>query len=96
MRYFISSLSVDVIEIARAIRKHWMVKSYHWHLDVTFREDANHTIDKDAAYNLNIVKKIAINILKIFDVGLKKISLKGKRFLISMNVEKYLEELLAL
>ena len=96
MRYFISSLPLDINQISRAIRKHWMVESYHWHLDVTFREDANHTIDKDAAYNLNIVRKIAINILKIFDVGLKKISLKGKRFMISMNVEKYFEELLAL
>jgi len=96
MRCFISSLPLDVKEIARAIRKHWMVESYHWHLDVTFREDANHTIDKDAAYNLNIVKKIAINILRILDVGIKKISLKGKRFMISMNVEKYLDELLML
>jgi predicted transposase YbfD/YdcC len=41
-----------VEEAARAIRGHWMVESYHWHLDVTFREDANHTLDKAAAYNL--------------------------------------------
>ena len=46
-----------------------MVKSYHWHLDVTFREDANHTIEKDSAYNLNIMKKMAINTLKLVDVG---------------------------
>ena len=32
-RYFISSLPLDVNEVARAIRKHWMVESYHWHLD---------------------------------------------------------------
>jgi len=96
VRYYISSLPLDVKEMARAIRGHWMVESYHWHLDVTFREDANHTIDKDAAYNLNIVKKIAINTLKLFDVGQKNISLKGKRYMISMNVEKYLEKLLAL
>jgi len=95
-RYFISSLPEDVKEIARAIRGHWMVESYHWHLDVTFREDANHTLDKDSAYNLNIIKKIAINTLKLFDVGLKNVSLKGKRFIISMNVEKYLEQLMAL
>ena len=95
-RYFISSLPVDVNETARAIRKHWMVESFHWHLDVTFREDANHTIDKDAAYNLNIVKKIAINILKLFDVGLKNVSLKGKRFMIGLNVEEHLEKLLEL
>jgi predicted transposase YbfD/YdcC len=34
-RYFISSLPLDVKEAARAIRKHWMVESYHWHLDVS-------------------------------------------------------------
>lgn len=33
-RYFISSLLLDVNEIARAIRGHWMVESFHWHLDV--------------------------------------------------------------
>jgi len=95
-RYFISSLPLNVKEIARAIRGHWMVESYHWHLDVTFREDANHTLDKVAAYNLNIIKKIAINTLKLFDVGLKNVSLKGKRFIISMNIEKRLEEIMLL
>ena len=58
-RYFISSLPVGVKEIARAIRGHWMVESYHWHLDVTFREDDNRTVDKQAAYNLNVLRKHA-------------------------------------
>ena len=96
VRYFISSLPLDVKEMARAIRKHWMIESYHWHLDVTFREDVNKTIDKAAAYNLNIIKKIAINTLKLLDVGLKNVSLKAKRYMISINVEKHLEKLLAL
>ena len=68
-RYFISSLPVNVQEAAGAIRGHWMVESYHWHLDVTFREDASHTLNKAAAYNLNIVKKMAINTLKVLEVG---------------------------
>ena len=93
-RYFISSLPLDVEETARAVRGHWMVESYHWHMDVTFREDANHTIDKDAAYNLNIVRKISLNILKLLDVGRKNVSLKGRRFMISLNVEKYLDMLM--
>ncbi|GHU82674.1 putative transposase [Clostridia bacterium] len=95
-RYFISSLPVDVNEIARAIRGHWMVESYHWHLDVTFREDANRTIDKQAAFNLNIVRKLALNILKLLEVGKKPRSLKKKRFAIGTNPEKHLERLLAL
>jgi len=97
VRYFISSLPLDVNEIARAIRGHWMVESYHWHLDVTFREDANHTIEKDSAYNLNIMKKMAINTLKLVDVGVKKkIRLKGKRYIIGANFEKYFETIMVI
>ena len=96
VRYFISSISLNIDEIARAIRGHWMVESYHWHLDVTFREDANHTLKKDAAYNLNIMKKMAINTLKSVDVGMKRVSLKNKRYMISMNFEKYVDIILAI
>jgi len=95
-RYFISSLPVEVKEIARAIRGHWMVESYHWHLDVTFREDDNHTIEKQAAYNLNILRKLAINVLKIFDAGKRPMSLRMKRFAIGTNPEKHLESILNL
>jgi predicted transposase YbfD/YdcC len=95
-RYFISSLPVNAREAARAIRGHWMVESYHWHLDVTFREDGNHTLNKAAAYNLNIVKKMAINTLRLMDVGIARVSMKNKRYLISMNFRRYLDILMAL
>jgi len=94
-RYFISSLPLDVDEIARAIRGHWMVESLHWHLDVTFREDDNHTADKQAAFNLNIMKKLALCVLKLYDTG-KKMSLRMKRFTICTNTEKHLERILDL
>ena len=55
-----------------------MVESYHWHLDVTFREDGNHTLEKQAAYNLNIIRKLALNILKIAEVGRRPLSMKRK------------------
>jgi predicted transposase YbfD/YdcC len=95
-RYFISSLPVNVEEAARAIRGHWMVESYHWHLDVTFREDANHTADKQASYNLNIIRKLAINTLRLLDMDIKNVSLKGKRFIIGCNPNKYIDMLMAL
>ena len=95
-RYFISSLPLDVKEVARAIRGHWMVESYHWHLDVTFREDENKTIEKQAAFNLNIIRKLAINALKIFAVGEKPLSLRMKRFSIGTIPEKHLENILNL
>jgi len=94
-RYFISSLPLNALTVARAIRGHWMVESHHWHLDVTFREDDNHTLEKQSAFNLNILKKLALNVLKIFDVG-KKLSLKKKRFKIGTNPEKHLKSILEL
>jgi len=95
VRYFISSLPLCIDDAARAIRSHWMVESYHWHLDVTFREDANQTLEKDSAFNLNIVKKIALNTLKFIDLGFKGISIKNKRLVIGWDFEKYFETIIA-
>ena len=96
VRYFISSLPLDVSEIARAIRGHWMVESYHWHLDVTFREDNNHTIEQQAAFNLNIIRKLALTVLKIYEANSKPLSLKKKRYAIGTNPEKHLENIINL
>lgn len=90
-RYFISSLPLGIEEASRAIRSHWMVESYHWHLDVTFREDGNHTLEKQSSYNLNIMRKLALNILKVIEAGKKGLSLKKKRYAIGTNPEKHLE-----
>jgi len=95
-RYFISSLAKDVDEIARAIRSHWIVESYHWHLDVTFREDDNRTMEKQAAFNLNIMRKVALTALKLYEAGKKGTSLRMKRFMIGTNPEKHLENILNL
>lgn len=95
-RYFISSLATNIEEAERAVRGHWMVESYHWHLDVTFREDGNHTLEKEAAYNLNIMRKLALNVLRIFNVGKRPLSMKKKRYAIGTNPEKHIEELISL
>jgi predicted transposase YbfD/YdcC len=95
-RYYISSLPLEIQDVARAIRGHWMVESYHWHLDVTFREDDNQTVDKQSAYNLNIIRKLALNVLRIFDIGKKAMSLRMKRVSIGTNPEKHLESILSL
>ena len=95
-RYFISSLPLDVKEIARAIRGHWMVESYFWQLDVTFKEDDNHTLEKQSAFNLNILRKLALDILRIYEAGKKTMSLRLKRFAIGTNPVKHLERILNL
>lgn len=94
-RYYISSQPLDVELFARTVREHWPVESMYWHLDVTLKEDADTTLDKTAAQNLNIINKWCLSILKLFDVG-KKMSLKKKRYCISMNARKYLEQILSL
>ena len=66
----------------------------HWHLDVTFREDANTTIDKMAAQNLNIIRKWSLSILKPAQLTRHKLSMRKKRFVISLCPIQYLEELL--
>jgi hypothetical protein len=62
----------------------------------TFREDENHTLEKQAAFNQNILRKLALNVLKIFQTGIKPMSVRMKRFSIATNPEKYLENILCL
>ena len=64
-RFYITSLPCDISLFERAVRGHWAIESMHWHLDVTFREDFNTTIDKIAALNLNIIRKFCLSILKL-------------------------------
>lgn len=93
-RYFISSLKKDIGLFSRAVRGHRSVESMHWHLDVTFREDANKTLDKTAAQNQNIIRKWSLSILKLMEISRHKLSLRKKRFLISLKPIEYLEEVL--
>ena len=67
-RYFISSLKLDVEVIVGAVRGHWMVEAMHWYLDVLFGEDACRVLDKVAAFNLNILRKLVLNALRLLDV----------------------------
>lgn len=94
-RYYISSLKGEIELFSRAVRGHWSVESMHWQLDVTFHEDANTTLDKQAAQNLNIIRKWSLSILKLIEIFRPNLSMKKKRFVISMNPEEFLEQVLA-
>ena len=94
-RYYISSLAPDIETFKRAVRGHWSVESMHWHLDVTFREDGNTTLDKQAAQNQNIIRKWSLSILKMIEIMKPGLSLKKKRFAISLRPIQYLEEVLS-
>ena len=92
-RYYISSLKEDIELFSKSVRQHWSIEIMHWHLDVTSKEDANKTLDKTAAQNMNIIRKWALCILKTVNFC-KKQSLKLKRYVILNNPEKYLRIIL--
>lgn len=95
-RYYISSFKDNIDLFARTVREHWSVEIMHWHLDVTFKEDANTTKDKIAAQNLNIINKWCLSILKLFEIGKKKMSLRKKRYYISLDTQKCFSEIMKL
>ena len=78
IRHFVSSAQVPPETLAIAIRRHWCVENgLHWVLDVGFREDASRVRDRNAARNLALLRKIALNFARAD--GSLKTSLKGKR-----------------
>ena len=95
VRYFISSLECENIkDFSRAIRDEWGIENnLHWHLDVTFKEDANRTADKTAQSNLNILRKLAFNILKLVKPLYNK-SLKLIRFKLGQDFENEIKKIL--
>ncbi|HEX7643150.1 MAG TPA: ISAs1 family transposase [Burkholderiaceae bacterium] len=65
-RYYVSSLPPDAKRLAQAIRSHWAIENrLHWCLDMTFGEDACRVRKDYAPENLNIVRKIAMNLLRL-------------------------------
>lgn len=93
-RYYISSLMEDIELFSRAVRGHWAAESMQWHLDVTFKEDANITLDKAAAQNQNIIRQWCLRMLKLIEIRGTKMSLRRKRFNISFAPAQLIEELL--
>lgn len=89
IRYYITSLELKCLnDFKRAVREEWGIENnLHWHLDVTFKEDANTTMNKNAQANLNILRKLCLNILKLVKPMYNK-SLKLIRFRIGQNFEE--------
>ena len=92
-RFFIVSFNNNIEVFADAVRKHWGVENnLHAPLDIVFREDENTTLEKNGARNLSILRRIALNIIKIIQCFYNK-SLKLIRYMISMNTEEELEKI---
>jgi predicted transposase YbfD/YdcC len=65
VRYYISSLEVDVKQFARAVRGHWSIEnSCHWSLDMTFREDESRIRERHLRENFAWLNRFALSLLK--------------------------------
>ena len=92
-RYYIMSI-FDVELFSRTVRKEWMIENnLHWHLDYTLKEDASTVIDKKVAFNLNIIRKSVLTMLKNVEFK-KKYSLKNKVTYINDNFASCLSDVL--
>ena len=91
-RYFISSLENNAQKLAEGVRGHWSIEnSLHWILDVAFEEDNSRIRKDNAPANFAVLRHIAVNIIN--ENKSRKLSVRGKRFLATLD-EEYSTELL--
>jgi predicted transposase YbfD/YdcC len=65
-RYYLSSLAGDVGAFATVVRGHWGIENtQHWVLDMAFREDESRVRVGHAAENLAILRRIALNLIRL-------------------------------
>ena len=62
--YYISSHKLTPKELPRHARLEWAIESVHWLLDVHFLEDKTKVWDMNVQQNLNIMRKIALNLAR--------------------------------
>lgn len=91
-RYYISSCTnADAGRFNDLVRGHWGIENHlHWHLDVTFSEDASRARSGNAPLNLNILRKMALQRIRQMP---DKLSLQKRRFRAALN-QDYLMQVL--
>lgn len=96
-RYFLSSVT-NITDFSNAVREHWGIESMHWILDVVFNEDKSRIRKENEPENAALLRKMALNILKI-DTQQDKAndvrprSYNAKRYKAAVNVN-YLEKVM--
>lgn len=76
IQYYISSLPINLPLIADTIRGHWEVENKaHYVLDVTYREDESRIRRENAAENIAVARRFALNLARLHP---KKDSMRGK------------------
>jgi len=77
--FYISSASLSPEQLLHHARMEWGVESMHWLLDVHFQEDKTAVYDMNVQKILNTVRKISLNLVRIYKDANNKpnTSLKG-------------------
>lgn len=76
IEYYISSLPINLTQIASSIRGHWEVENKgHWVLDVVYKEDESRIRRENAAENIAIARRFALNLARLHP---QKNSMRGK------------------
>jgi predicted transposase YbfD/YdcC len=89
---FIGSRVMSAKKYGRGLRDHWQIENgLHWHLDVTFREDANRVQRRTEATNFSLLRRMALSMLK---KNPSKHSIEVKRFMAALDPD-FLAEILA-
>ena len=84
--YYISSKALSAQELLHHARTEWSVESMHWLLDVHFDEDRCRVQSKNIQQNLNMLHKMALNIIRIHKRETQsKLPLNGIMFRALMN-----------
>lgn len=77
-RYYITTHAPDAAKLQQFIRQHWSIENQcHWILDMTWKEDASRIRKANAAENVALLRKLALNLLKA-DTSIKD-TVRGKR-----------------
>lgn len=90
-RFYLSSLPANPEQTCKTVRAHWSVENQcHWILDVIFNEDGSCIRNDNAAENMNMIRKWAMNIHNRFKK--KHVSLKSmmRRSCMSIDFAKSL------
>ena len=89
LRFFITSLSLDVATFAGAVRSHWAIENnLHWVLDVSFREDENRSRKDHTAENLAWIRRLTVSLLAQDDT---KVGVRCKRKMAGWDDDYLLE-----
>lgn len=94
-RYYLSSLQLSnttAQEMNQIVRSHWGVENQlHWTLDVAFREDHSRVRTGFADQNLAVIRRLALNLLKLDTKS--KLGIQNKRLRAAWD-EQYLIRIL--